>query len=673
MLLKKGHHNKKKSGQIIKPVRLIILLAVFLFLTTNCIKNTGAKINPGSSGESRLEFDPLYVYSRSPISRKKPTANISYDNPPFTDEVWKQSWGSGQGLAPQLWFWEDVPQYQQLKEKINGVAAKIEAEGKVPVTGLHLLREVFTKSKSGGEYSELPGHQAWVKWVEAHPEYLGVDRNEKHFGWGYVSPLVPLKAEDYPQNFEGDVAYFADWQADKLGRLAAFTGINGFLFSDFFDSHPHTSPQNYFNSGIIDDFERVTDITLTSKTITKQAQELRSQYYQEWLDYWVDRWAYNWSAIVREIRRYTGKEPWLVSQTSFTPASMRRHGAVDPRVILQYISPDNIIFSVQSIQGLMIRHLPLPESIESASIGLHAAREPEAYYDHNIMSSEDRYWKAVDDLWSDLSEEIREELGWKRLKRTWLESGWTHVATRQGNIRRAAETWTRSYHNKGEIDRSWVKLLREIEPTRPFGPAIYYSVSIERAYEAYGEVQNPIHLSYLGEELQPVTELKEAGIPFNYYVSDAALNKLQNDFYPTVWIIPDRYLKGKDLLPTRERIALEKIAPILSEKEAQKFDYPLSFSSNQQGRTIAGFGFYDQNDRLIVVASDRITIGETNANLGATQATVHLKLPDGKYAVRELLNNREITFKVISGSGEFSTTIDRWDTQVFKILPVSSR
>lgn len=665
MLLKKGR-NRKILRQVIKSVRLITLVAVTLFLTNSNINNAGANFN--------LTSHPLF---NNPIQRQKPTANISSDNPPFAYEVWKQSWGAGQGLAPQLWFWEDVPRYQELKTQINQVATKIEAQEQIPVAGLQLWQNTFTESQSDGKYSELPGHQAWVKWVEAHPEYLGVDRKGKiqgeRFEWGYISPLVPLKPEDYPPDFEGDVAYFADWQADKLGRLAAFAGIQGFIFSDFFDSHPQTGPQNYFNSRIIDDFEKRTEITLSSKSLTEQAEEIRSRYYREWLDFWVDRWAYNWSALDREIRRHTGKEPWLVSQTSFTPAVMRRHGAIDPRIILQYMSPDNVIFSVQAIQNFMIRHIPLPESVESASIGLHAAREPEAHYDHNVMSSEERYWKAVDAIWSDLSPETRQELGWKRLKRTWLESGWTHVATRQGIMRRAAESWTRSYHNRGEIDESWVKLLREIDPTRPFGSAIYYSVAIERAYELHNGTRNPITTSYLGEELQPVTKLKEAGIPFNYYVSDAALDELQNDFYPSAWIIPDRYLKGKDLLSRRERRTLEQIAPILTEKQLKKFDLPLNFSSNQKGRTITGFGFYDQNDRLIVVASDRISLDETNNNLGATQAVISLKLPDGRYVARELLSGRETAFKVISGSGEFLTTIDRWDTQVFAITPVSSQ
>lgn len=620
-------------------------------------------------------FDPatdlnFALVSDTPISRKEPVASVSYDNPPFSNEVRYQSWGASQGLAPQMWFWENVPQYQEFQRQTNQSSNKIRESGRVPYAGLQLWQDAFRRSQPGETYGKLPGHQAWVKWIEERPEYLGVRPDGTNFGWGYVSPLVPLKPEDYPEDFEGDVAYFADWQAERLGRLAAFTGIQGFSFSDFFDSHPHSGPHRYFNSRIIKDFERLTNITLSSTTLTEQADEIRTQYYQNWLDYWVERWAYNWSAIVREFHKHTGEAPALRTQVSFTPASMRRHGAIDPRVILQKVSPDNIVFNVQTVQSFMMKRDPVPESFESASIGLHAAREPEGYYGHILMSSEDRYWEAVEELWPQLSQETQQELGWKRLKRTWLESGWTHVATRQGNTRRAAESWTRSYHDKGEIDQSWVKLLRDIDPTRPFGPAVYYSVNIERGYESHhGANGNTLRNSYLGGRLEPVTELKEGGIPFNYYVSDAALNKLQDNFVPSAWIIPDRYLDEKDLLPVEERKALEAIAPILSEDNAQKFDYPLSFSSDQEGRTITGFGFYDQNDNLIVVASDRITIGESNANLGATLATVHLKLPDGKYIARELLSDQETAFTVTSGSGEFLTTIDRWDTQVFEIIP----
>jgi hypothetical protein len=612
------------------------------------------------------------LVSEVPKSRQKSIGNISYDNPTFLSETLQQSWGAGQGLAPQLWFWENVPQYYELKTQINNSAAKLEAQDIIPYAGLQLWQETYNKSQPGGEYANLPGHQEWVQWLQARPEYLGVDLNGKDFGWGYVSPLVPLNPEDYPKDFKGNIAYYADWQADRIGRLAAFTGVRGVAFSDYFDSHPHTGIENYFNARIIDDFERATGIVLSSKTLTEQAQEIRSQHYSKWLDYWVDRWAYNWSAIDREISKNTGKEALLLNQTSFTPAVQRRFGAVDPRVILQKMSPDNIIFVVQTINGFVVLHLPIPESFESASIGLHAAREPEAHYQHILTSSENGYWEAVKDLWPGLNQKTQQELGWKRLKRTWLESGWTHVATRQGNIRRAAESWSRSFHDLGTIDDKWVKLLRDIDPTRPFGSAMYYSVGIEHGYETYyGAEGNISQNSYLGEELKPVTNLKENGVPFNYYVSDAALNKLSNDIAPTAWIIPDRYLNGQDLLPQQERQKLEEIAPILTEQEAQNYDYPLSFSSNQTGRTIQGFGFYDQNDRLIVVASDHIKIGENNGNLEAVQAIVNLKLPDGSYIAHNLLSNQDIAFQVVSGSGKFTTKIDRWDTQAFKIKKVA--
>jgi hypothetical protein len=49
---------------------------------------------------------------------------------------------------------------------------------------------------------------------------------------------------------------------------------------------------------------------------------------------------------------------------------------------------------------------------------------------------------------------------------------------------------------------------------------------------------------------------------------------------------------------------------------------------------------------------------------------VNLELPDGEYTARELLTGKETNFSVTSGSGEFKTTINRWDTNVFAITPV---
>ncbi|MEO1300083.1 MAG: hypothetical protein AAFW75_30795, partial [Cyanobacteria bacterium J06636_16] len=592
---------------------------------------------------------------------------VNHEMPPFESKTRTQSWGAGGGLAPLLWFWEEVPRFQDegTMDTIRGVAESIDEDDKVPTVGLQLWQDAWERSQPGGDYADEPGHKQWVEWVQAHPDYLGVNKEGEAFNWGYVSPLTPLDPEDYPEGFEGDVAYFADWQAEKIGQHAAHTGVRGLQLSDFFDSHPHTGPYNYFNEGIIDDFERKTGITLKDGTVEAQAEEIRSQYHTEWLDHFVDGWAYNLEAQVREIREHTGKEPWVLYQASFTPHAMRQHAAIDARALADRVSPDNFIMNVQTVQGFLHSLQEKDVSYHSGSIGLYAAHEPDVNYGHILPAAGESFWKAVDHFWPELSAEAREELGWKHLKQTWLESGWTHVATRQGDTRRAAETWSRSYWDGGEIEEGWIDVLHEHQPVRPFGAAIYSSTGIQRAIEQeLGADANLITQAYLGDHLEPLTDIIESGAAStNFYASDAALDNLAAEHQPTAWIVPDRV----ELLPDEERAKLEAIAPVLSAENLDEADHPLTFTTDEADRTVKGFGFYNQNDELIVVASDQISFDETSSNKKPAQTTVHLDLADGQYVARDLFTGEATTFEVSAGTGQFRTTIDRWDTRAFAI------
>ena len=618
-----------------------------------------------------------------------PAAPTSRARPPLLSDVSQQSWGASQGLAPQQMFWQQVPNYQEKKDAINRAAAGIEASGKMPCGGMQLWQDAFARSHpkgtypgapgrlNDGEYADLPGHQAWVEWVEKRPQYLGVGRDNQslpgHYrewggSWGYVSPAVPLDGGDYPEHYEGDRAYYADWLADRLGKLSGFTGAPCFGFSDFYDGHPHTPVKNYFNPRIIEDFQRRTGVNLKGSTLSDQAEEIQQDHALEWDDFWAERWAYGWAAIAREIERNTGKEAWLKTQSSFTVAGMRAH-AVDARAILEQMSADNIFFLVQTVQHLHSGEVVRPESYSSAVLGTYAAREPDARYGQMLESSHEEFWGPVAATWPDLSASEREELGWKRLKRVWLESGWTHVATRQGDVRRAAEAFQRHYWDQGEIDDAWLERVQDIYPARPFGPALYYSVALERVYEERVAKDNRNYLkdAYLGSGVQAVTDLREAGVPFNYYVSDATLSSLGDGYKPSAWLVPERYLDEQDRLPAGELQELEKVAPVLSSEEA-KAQSPLKLSTTQAGRTITGYGFFDQQGRLIVVASDQIKLDESG-DPGAVKATVSLDLPDGSYRAEELFSEKAVDFEVRSGTGAFDITVDRWDTQVFAITP----
>lgn len=604
------------------------------------------------------------------------SAGVSSDRPPLMSDVSTISWGADRGLAPQHLFWESVPDYasaSHLKET-RDVAAGHLADGVMPLIGLQLWEDTFEYSQNGGEFANLGGHKAWVAWVKAHQQYLGRDADgnilnadsSNPSGWGYVSPLMPLDAKDAPAGWTGGTAHYADWMADKLGRLSALTGTRGYELADFFDGSPHSGVMDFFNSRMIAEFSSKTGIKVAGTTLAQQASDIVDNHPTQWLDYFVDGWAYGWKALDEAIVKNTGKAAWLTTQVSFTPAAMREFAGVDARVIADKMNEDDILFNVQTLERFEMQHKQAPASYEQAMLGIHAARAPDAHFGHMMSSSEDDYWGAVNSLYTGVTGTVREELGWGRLEQTWLQSGWTMIADDQGGVRRAAEQWSRSYHDWGEVKQPWLDMLRDIVPTRPFGPALYYSANAEKAMNALEPAGNSIGNAYLGELLEPITKLHDAGVTFGYYVSDAALPSMTKASAPSAFIIPQATYEGHALFSDAEIAALKAKAPVLIGDEALNYHHPLTFTDKDPDAQITGYGFYDQKDRLIVVASDRVDFNDTAARK-AVATHVELQLANGHYTVQDLIHNTTQGFDVVNGTGGFDTSIARWDTGVYAI------
>ncbi|MBP2299367.1 carbohydrate-binding domain-containing protein [Azospirillum picis] len=619
---------------------------------------------------------PTTLPPAPPKTEHDATGAVSSDRPPLMSDVSTISWGADRGLAPQHLFWDSVPDYKNaahLKET-RDVAAGHLADGVLPLIGLQLWEDTFEYSQNGGEFASLPGHQAWVTWVKAHPQYLGRDGDgnvlnsdsSNPYGWGYVSPLMPLDAKDAPAGWTGGTAHYADWMADKLGRLSALTGTRGYELADFFDGSPHSGVMDFFNSRMIAEFSAKTGIKVAGSTLAQQAADIVDNHPTQWLDYFVDGWAYGWKALDDAIVKNTGHNAWLTTQVSFTPAAMREFAGVDARVIAKTMNPDDILFNVQTLEHFEMQHKQAPASYEQAMLGIHAARAPEAHYGHMLSSSENDYWNAVDSLYTGVTGTVREELGWGRLEQTWLQSGWTMVADDHGGARRAAEQWSRSYHDWGEVKQEWLDMLRDIVPTRPFGPALYYSVNAEKAMNALEPAGNSIGNAYLGELLEPITKLHDAGVTFGYYVSDEALPSITAANAPSAWIIPQASYDGHSLISDAEIAALKAKAPVLIGDEALNYHGPLSFTDKDPDAQITGYGFYDQKDRLIVVASDRVDFNDTAARK-AVATHVELQLANGHYKVEDLVHHTSQSFDVVNGIGGFDTSIARWDTGVYAI------
>src|ERR1700760_5081305 len=100
---------------------------------------------------------------------------------------------------------------------------------------------------------------------------------------------------------------------------------------------------------------------------------------------------------------------------------------------------------------------------------LGAAREPDIRNGANLSADDNNFWQAAATFWSNLSSADQHERGLKELKRVWLETAWSHIATRQGTVRRAMAFMQRDYWDKGAVDPAVERLIRGIVPTRPFG------------------------------------------------------------------------------------------------------------------------------------------------------------------------------------------------------------
>jgi hypothetical protein len=285
-----------------------------------------------------------------------------------------------------------------------------------------------------------------------------------------------------------------------------------------------------------------------------------------------------------------------------------------------------------------------------------AAREPDIRNGGNLCADAPDYWQAVAKFWHDLSPAEQRERGLKELKREWLETCWAHIATRQGGTRRALAFVSRTYWDAGKVDPAVQRLIQTIVPSRPFGFALYYSTSAERAVEADLPAHGGLNASYLHP--RKLIDFKNGGGVVNYYVSDAALDNLQPQSRPAAWIVLDR----PDLLSAGELRGLKAVAPVLTSlDEALRFpNAPLAFSTG-----LTGAGFYDQLNRLIVTAS--------NPGAADLDGTIALKgLPAGPYIATDLFTGDRIDFSIAGGAGSVPLRVTRWDTRAFAISPAGS-
>jgi hypothetical protein len=608
----------------------------------------------------------------------KPNGEVgmtSYITLPFSSTVIWDSWGSSPGLSPMNLFWQNGTWFNT-QSNLTGAqiaAQSYTARATVPASGAQRWEDTFEASQPAtlfpGEPSWIaadrnanccssPEFTAWVNWVKARPNLpimandggqMGFDFRPWKGSWGHISPLMPLAPADCPPGMAS--CTYGDWYAYRWGQTAKLSGAYGIMLSDFSDSQPsQMSFTQGFNPEIIAGFEKAEKIMVPAGTTSQQSAWIATNAMAAWNDYLSIGYANFYHALAEDLANGTGHPSLVWDQCGDWPAWRRFYGN-DQRLFRGRISSRNYacIWDDQTMQMGRSGQDPV---WGLGGYAIAAAREPSMRNGANLEANDSAYWQAIANFNPSLSAADQQEKGLKLLKRSWLEASWAHVATRSGNVRRALAFMSRDYWDAGTIDSTLQTLITTIYPTAPFGMAVYYSVAAERALEPQVATGNYGAAYYNPTELM---NFKNAGVAVDYFVSDAALPVIQPQARPAAWVV----LENPQLIPTAEMQALQAIAPVLtSVQQVQAFaEAPLAYSSG-----LTGLGFYDQNKRLIITA--------TNPSTSTVYGSITLQgLANGTYTMLDLFANTPTTITVTSGKAVIPVTVARWDTMAFAITP----
>ena len=611
----------------------------------------------------------------APLNAQGQVGKTSYTVMPFVSTIYEQSWGSSPYLAPAELFWNYGNWFTNPANMAPAMQAahSLTSQSLVPASGSQRWDDTyevaqpaslfpnepanFVSDRNSGEESD-PSFAAWVAWQKARPNLPimlsdggSTPAQHRPWGgsWGHISPLMPLAQADCPTDMTQGCTY-GDWYAWKWGQTSALSGAYGVMLSDFSDSQPElNSTQVGFNPEIISAFEAAESVTVPSGNIASQATWITNNAINKWNDYLDIGYSKYYAAMAKRMTTATGNSSLIIDQCNLYPSSRRYYG-VDERIMRDYLPSANYtcIWDTQSMQNGRGGQDPVWGA--SAPI-LASAREPDMRNGENMEALDSAYSSAVAEFYPTLSASDQVEKGAKLLKRSWLEASWAHVATRQGTVRRALAYMSRDYWDGGSLDPTLQNLVTNVYPAAPFGFALYYSITAERALEVIEAPTDPYQLSYYPQD--EIMNFKNASMPLSYYVSDAALPKISGTSKPAAWIVLDH----PQLIPAAEMLKLKEIAPILtSVAQVQAFTAaPLAYTGG-----LTGIGFYDQNNRLIITA--------TNVSDNAAMGFIKLRgLENGTYTILDLFANTSATFSVVGGTASVPTPVTRWDTRAFAI------
>jgi hypothetical protein len=610
-----------------------------------------------------------------------PPAGLGADRPVFTFErngVFVQPWGAAGFAWPQQLFWNNVSMIDEHYFDMILEAENCEAAGLAPLLGCVAWGYEYTAATGGNadagiaDMSEEDGWKQFGQWMSdpAHAKYRSTNWNGEAEA-GYVTPLMPMDKADWPAEwgawpFDTDDTYYGQWMGYQLATLCLHIGCRGLYCADYLVGLEWGDAIDY-NERVIDAFAEWAGIVVPGETIAARADYIQENCKSLWYDFKCTVYS-SFYATTARVLLDNGKTPRVGGQLGGYPALLRGSG-LDPRLYAhgEYALPGEYWFFNIELQSDWLR----PASghwLSAACMGSSACYEPDIPLGSQMDAAGGQ--GAFDSALEQAGKSA--EWGAKLLKHQWLSVGWTHMLGRDGLVHRSTQSFMRSYWDAGSVDETVLATMFAHVPCHPFGPAMYYSRTIQNSFETgngkYGNSWWAPQI-LLSRELSPAKQYyphgAARGLCLGFWASDVTLDGIDPVDQPTAWIVYD-----SDRLPQDERAKLEAIAPVIDiapdgntpdlEDAARLLAGSPVHVEQAEDQCLNALAFIDQNDSVILMVTNSLE-SEGRGTL------VFNGVPDGEYACNGLIGTAPATLVVSGGTGRFDITVSAMDTVVYEI------
>ncbi len=570
-------------------------------------------------------------------------------------------------MVPDQLFWRDDPRKsdpRNLARSLRHTRAAMQ-RGTHPLLSMMMWEGTFARGKASRE----PAWRAYWEWNDARQHYFSQRDDGKPWAMGYAGDgtpedawITPSRVLDARDQRPGIVTY-GDWFGDRIASFCKAAGLRGMSMADFMDMMPHHDARTAdFSRENVHAFERWSGIGVCGTTNRQWADDIRSNHFSAWVDFTAHTYAAWWAGILDRIEAATGEKAIYTLQKHMSPHAVRMAGA-DTIWMRKHARKDQIYYHVEAWSPPMERDVGAGQlSAYCAMVGTHLCREPdvtrgifmpvarEPAYRASEAVGVDPFTAIDDSVAKGFSDEEKTELQKKLVEGGWMLFGWTHLATRAGQVERAAEYFLTHVSTRHYPRRLYENTVRRIHPTRPYGPGFYYSTRLERWKEDHGPgLHDP--LDAIGEKARG--SARGNFFP-GYYVGDVALAALQPSAHPTVWIT-----EGLSHLGSAEKEQLEAVAPVYDIADVD--DVPASLTPVRFHGDVTGYAFVDQEERVVILAT-RDFVEDKSGTIA--KVSVH-GAADGSYRAVDLVRGTRIRFAVDGGSGSFEFPLERWQTRAF--------